>query len=73
MMLSALSATQAVTLGGSNAAAQPSDVPPPPPPAANAGPRPVITAELIGILIWIPLIALALTSSGPSGRPNSPA
>ena len=72
MMLSAMSSTRAVALGGANAAAQPADVPPPPPPPGYEARGPAISGELIGILIWFALIAIALTISGPSGRPNSP-
>jgi len=38
---------------------------------AAAGPA--LSGELIGILIWLPIIAIALGLSGESGRPNSPA
>jgi hypothetical protein len=72
MMLSVLSPTRAVALGGAAAAAQPADVPPPPPPVAVAG-GPVITGEVIPFVLWFALIAIALTISGESGRPNSPA
>jgi hypothetical protein len=74
MMLSAMSSTRAVALGGATAAAQPNDnpPPPPPPPPPYAG-GPVINGEVIGILVWFALIAMALGISGGSGRPNSPA
>src|SRR3954447_864904 len=71
MMLSAMSSTRAIALGGANAAAQPADVPPPPPPGYVAG-GPALSGELIGFLVWFALIAVALTISGESGAPNSP-
>ena len=72
LMLSALSAGQSVGLA--NAAAQPADVPPPPPPpGAPPGAMSEGAGPLVAIAIWFALIALALTISGPSGRPNSPA
>jgi|1185.fasta_scaffold41431_2 hypothetical protein len=70
LMLSAMSSTRSIALGGAAAAAQPSDVPPPPPPAYAAGP--VIGGEVVGILVWFALIAIALGTSGESGRPNTP-
>ena len=69
LMLSAMSSTRSIALGGTAAAAQPGDVPLPPPPYAAA---PVINGEIIGVLVWFALIAIALGISGPSGRPNSP-
>jgi len=70
LMLSAMSSTRSIALGGTAAAAQPRDLPPPPPPYAAA---PVINGEVIGILVWFALIAIALGISGPGGaRPNSP-
>lgn len=66
MMLSVLSPTRSVALGGAAAAAQPADVPPPPPPpeaAAGAG----FNGELIPIILWFGLIAIALTISGSGG------
>ena len=72
MMLSALGPTRVVALGGANVAAQPADVPPPPPPPEAAGAA-GFNGEVLPFLIWFGLIALALTSSGDSERPNSPA
>jgi hypothetical protein len=74
MMLSALSPTRSIALGGANAAAQPADVPPGPPPlppeaAAGLG----INGEIIGFVVMFALIAIALGIKGESGRPNSPA
>ena len=69
LMLSAMSSTRSIALGGATAAAQPNDAPPPPP--AYAG-GPVIGGEVVGILIWFALIAIALGTSGGSGGPNSP-
>ena len=43
---------------------------PPPPPVFAGGPA--LSGELLGLLIWLPLIAIALGSSGPSVHPNSP-
>jgi hypothetical protein len=71
LMLSAMSSTRSIALGGAAAAAQPNDAPPPPPPPYAAGP--VINGEVIGILVWFALIAIALGISGESGAPNSPA
>ena len=73
MMLSALSPTRSIALGGANAAAQPADVPPGPPPlppqaAAGLG----VNGEIIGFVFMFALIAVALGISGESGRPNSP-
>ena len=70
LMLSALGPTRSVALGGAAAAAQPADGPPPPP-AAYAGGT-VISGELIGIVLWFALIAIALSTDGTSGRPNTP-
>jgi hypothetical protein len=72
MMLSVLSPSGSVALGGANAAAaQPqSDVPPPPP--AYAG-GPVFGAEVLAFVLWFGLIAVALTASGHNGHANSPA
>jgi tellurite resistance protein TehA-like permease len=75
MMLSMLSPSGSLALGGANAAVQPADVPPPPPPAAEAGggsgvpPLPVIGIWLavIGVDIWI------LTRDHNPRVPNSPA
>src|SRR3982751_3889748 len=63
LMLSAMSSTRSIALGGAAAAAQPSDAPPPPP-AYAAGP--VIGGEVVGILVWFALIAVALGTSGES-------
>src|SRR4051812_2338091 len=68
LMLSAMSSTRAIALGGANAAAQPADVPPPPPPPGYAANGPHISGELIGFGIWFALIIIALTISG--GSPN---
>jgi hypothetical protein len=69
MMLSALGPTRAIALGGATAATQPSDVPPGPPMVAGGlG----INGEIIGFIVMFALIAIALGTSGPSGRPNSP-
>jgi hypothetical protein len=68
-MLSALSPSGSVALGGAAAAAQP-DVPPPP---AYAGAGPAVTGEVLAFVLWFGLIAVALTISGKSSRPNSPA
>ena len=70
MMLSTLSGAQSVGLAGANAAAQPGDAPPPPPPVP-AGGMAGGAGELIPFVLLFGLIALALTISGPSGRPNS--
>jgi hypothetical protein len=70
MMLSVLSPSGSVALGGANAAAaQPQPVPPPP---AYAG-GPVLGGEVLAFVLWFGLIAVALTISGSSGHPNSPA
>jgi hypothetical protein len=73
MMLSVLSPTRSVALGGAAAVAQPADVPPPPPPAVAGGAMADGVGEVIPFVLWFGLIALALTSSGESGAPNSPA
>ena len=73
MMLSALSPTRSIALGGAAAAAQPADVPPgspPLPPQAAAGLG--INGEIIGFVVMFALIAIALGIKGESGRPNSP-
>ena len=73
MMLSVLGPARSVALGGANTAAQPADLlPPPPPAAAGAGAGLGITGELLPVLLWFGLIAIALTSSGSNGRPNTP-
>ena len=72
LMLSALGPTRSVALGGAAAAAQPADGPPPPPAVAGAGAAGV-TGELLPFILMFALIAVALTISGPSGRPNTPA
>lgn len=69
LMLSAMSSTRAIALGGANAAAQPANAPPPPPPAYVSG-APHFGGELIAVLVWFALIAVAL-SAGNHG-PNSP-
>jgi hypothetical protein len=53
---------------------------PPPPPldVAPAAPPPAyaaagLSAELLPFILWFGLIAIGLTISGQSGRPNSPA
>lgn len=51
----------------------PAAVPPPPPPPPPEAFGPHFSGELLGILIWLPLIAIALGTSGPNVRPNSPA
>jgi hypothetical protein len=56
-------------VGEAPAVAPPPGPPPPPPPLVGG---PAFSGELLGILIWLPLIAIALGTSGPSGRPNSP-
>ena len=71
LMLSALGPTRSVALGGAAAAAQPAEGPPPPP-AAYAGGA-VISGEVIGLILWFALIAVALSTDGTSGRPNTPA
>jgi hypothetical protein len=69
-MLSTLSPTADVALGGA-AAAQ--DVPPPPPPPeVSGGALADGTAPIAVIGLWVVLIALALATSGGSGAPNSP-
>ena len=74
MMLSALSSTRAVALGGASTGVQPGDVQPPPPPPVVAGTgAPVITGEVIGFAVWFALIVIALTLNDNGGRPNSPA
>ena len=76
VVLSTLSPTSDVALGGATtAAAQPAEVPPPPPPGPPpppVGAGPVITGELLAILLWFGLIAVALGTHEPTGRPNSP-
>jgi hypothetical protein len=72
MMLSTLSSTRAVALGGAAAAAQPANAPPPPPYGAAPGAAGGINGELIPFLLWFGLIAVALTISDHGG-PNSPA
>lgn len=57
-------------VGEAPAVAPPPGPPPPPPPLVGG---PAFSGELLGILFWLPLIAIALGTSGPSGRPNSPA
>lgn len=73
MVLASLSPSGEVALAGANGTAQPANVPPPGPPPPPEAYGPHISGELIGILIWLPLIVIALGTSGPSGRPNSPA
>jgi hypothetical protein len=82
MMLSALSPSGATVLGSANGAAQPAEVPPPPPPGPPP-PPPVAGAmadgvgELIPIVLWFGLIAVALTITDKeglnqaTGSPNS--
>ncbi|HKP34134.1 MAG TPA: hypothetical protein VJT70_05065 [Sphingomicrobium sp.] len=41
----------------------------PPPAYVAAG----LSSELLPVILWLGLIAIALTISGSSGRPNSPA
>ena len=74
VVLSTLSPTSDVALGGATAAAQPTEVPPPPPgpPPPPVGAGPVITGELLAILLWLGLIAVALGTHEATGRPNSP-
>jgi hypothetical protein len=72
MMLSLLSPTRAVALGGANAAAQPQNPPPAPPPPEGAGGLAEGWAPVAVIGLWAILIVLALTTSGESGAPNSP-
>jgi hypothetical protein len=79
MMLSVLSPTRSVALGGAAAAAQPANAPPadvppgpPVPPPVVATTAPGITGEVLPFLLWFGLIAVALGISGPSGRPNTP-
>lgn len=73
MMLSVLSPTRSVALGGAAAAAQPDTLPPPPPPAVAGGAMAGGAGELVPFILMYGLIVLALTSSGSSGAPNSPA
>ena len=75
VVLSTLSPTSDVALGGATAAAQPTEVPPPPPPGPPpppVGAGPVITGELLAILLWFGLIAVALGTHEATGWPNSP-
>ena len=72
VVLSTLSPTSDVALGGATAAAQPTEVPPPGPPPPPVGAGPVITGELLAILLWFGLIAVALGTHEATGRPNSP-
>jgi hypothetical protein len=75
MMLSVLSPTRAVALGGANAAAQPTNPPPeapPPPPPEGAGGLAEGWAPVAVIGLWAILIVIALATSGSSGAPNSP-
>jgi len=64
MMLSVLSPTRSVAIGGAAAAAQPADAPPPPPEAAGtvAG----FNGEFLPVILWFGLIAIALTIKGSS-------
>jgi hypothetical protein len=71
LMLSALGPTRTVALGGAAAAAQPADGPPPPPAPYVGGP--VISGELVALILWFGLIAVALGTDDSSGRPNTPA
>jgi hypothetical protein len=71
-------------LGSANAAAQPTDVPPPPPgpppppPVVEGGAMDGGFGELLPIVLWFGLIAVALAvsddggRSGAIGNPNSP-
>src|SRR3954467_15276121 len=72
LMLSAMSSTRAIALGGANAAAQPANAPPPPPPPppAYVSGAPHFGGELIAVLVWFALIAVALSAG--DGGPNSP-
>lgn len=76
LVLSTLSPTANVALAGATAA-QPSDVPPPAPPPGPppppVGAAPVMTGELLAIVLWFGLIAVALGTHEATGRPNSPA
>lgn len=61
----------AVALGGATTAAQPNDDSPPPPPAyAGIG----INGEVVGLLLWFALIAIALlVVDDGDDQPESPA
>lgn len=73
MMLSVLGPTRSIALGGAAAVGQPADVPPPPPPAAYGAPGgPAINGEVLGILLWFGLIAIALTITDHTHHGNSP-
>lgn len=70
LMLSVLGPTRSVALSGAAAAAQRDGGLPPPAVAGAGGAR--VTGELLPFILWFGLIAIALTISGPSGRPNTP-
>jgi hypothetical protein len=74
MMLSVLSPTRAVALGGANAAAQPNPPPPPgpPPPPEAAGGLGEGWAPVAVVGLWAILIVIALATKGNNGNPNSP-
>jgi hypothetical protein len=72
LILSTLSPTADVAVGGTATAAQPAEAGPPPPPPP-VGAAPAFNGEIIPFILWFALIAIALGISGESGRPNSPA
>lgn len=83
IMLTALSPAGASVLGSAAAAAQPADVPPadvqpPPPRPPVAATRGVGLGELLPIVLWFGLIAVAFAATDDGGReaatgnPNSP-
>ena len=69
MMLSVLSPTNSVALGGAAAAAQPSDAPPPPP---EVGAAAGFNGEFLPVILWFGLIAIALTIKGSSAHVAPP-
>lgn len=72
LILSAMSSTRAIALGGATTAAQPASEPVPPPPPAYAGGGVAVGAELIPIVGWFGLIVIALTLGDHERRANSP-
>jgi hypothetical protein len=69
LMLTALGPTRSVALGGAAAAAQPANAPPP---AVYGVGGPAISGEVIGLILWFALIAVALSTDVSGGRPNTP-
>jgi hypothetical protein len=67
MMLSVLSPTNSVALGGAAAAAQPA-----PPPSRDAGAVAGFNGEFLPVILWFGLIAIALTIKGSSAHVAPP-